>query len=253
MNYESSFNGKSAIVTGAEKGIGRAIAKKLHELGVIVFAVSLNPANLASLKSECPSVNTVAVDLGDWKAAKEAIEKLPVVHYLVNNAAILRINPFMEVSEQEFDETCNVNLKGIINVSQIVAKKMIAAGKPGAIINISSVGGLKAQPQVCTYSILKAGLDHLTKIMAIELGPHSIRVNSLNPGTVMTDMLRQLQEGVELNGAEEDMATFIARIPAVQKNTGIDEVVGVTLFLLSDVAPMITGSSIAIDGGYCIT
>jgi NAD(P)-dependent dehydrogenase (short-subunit alcohol dehydrogenase family) len=252
MSWESSFKGKSVIVTGGGRGIGRAIVVKLHSLGATVFAVSRNPDNLASLKTECPNVHTVAVDLGNWDATTEAIGRIPPVDYLVNNAGVIDLNHFLDVTEENFDTICNVNLKAVINVSQVVAKKMIASGKPGSIVNVSSVAGLKPVPMACVYSALKAGLDHLTKIMAVDLGKHKIRVNCVNPGAVITDMLLSFQEKGNSKSDEDVMERFNARIPSIQKVIGIEEVVGTTLFLLSDVAPMITGSSVAIDGGYCV-
>ncbi|CAG7634442.1 unnamed protein product [Allacma fusca] len=251
MSYESSFKGKTAIVTGAGRGIGRAIAVKLHALGVTVIAVARNPGNLTSLQKECPNVKIVPVDLGNWEATREAFEKLPAVDYLVNNAGVLTPANFLDVTQQDFDTICGVNLKAVINVSQVVAKKMIAAGKPGSIVNVSSAVGLKALPAVCAYSTLKAGLDQLTRIMAIELAPHKIRVNGINPGGVMTDMYANAQKDVPATEGDDDMfAEHNARIPGPQKIVGVDEVVATTLFLLSDVAPMIVGSSLAVDGGF---
>ncbi|CAG7837800.1 unnamed protein product [Allacma fusca] len=253
MSCESSFKGKSVIVTGAGRGIGRGIAVKLHELGANVYAVSKNPDNLTTLKTECPNTHPVAVDLSNWEATREAVEKLPVVDYLVNNAGILIGGNFLDVLPQDFDAVCNVNLKAVINISQVVAKKIIAAEKPGSIVNVSSVAGLKAIPEVCTYSTLKAGLDHLTKIMAIELAPFKIRVNSVNPGAVLTDMLASTLKQITPQSDGTSMLDGLnARIPATQKIIEIDEIVATTLYLLSDAAPMITGSSVALDGGYCI-
>ncbi|CAG7730776.1 unnamed protein product [Allacma fusca] len=250
MAYESNFKGKSAIVTGAGRGIGRAIVSKLHAIGANVFAVARNPANLSSLETECPGIRTIAVDLGNWKATREAMEGLPAVDYLVNNAGILSAANFLDVTQQDFDSIYEVNLKAVVNVSQVVAKKMIAAGKSGSIVNVSSVCGLKGFPSVCAYSTLKASLDQLTRIMAIELAPLKIRVNGVNPGAVMTDMFKEFQQGTSTD--EVVVAAGIARIPSPQKINKVEEVTATVLFLLSDAAPMIVGSSIALDGGFCV-
>ncbi|CAG7634433.1 unnamed protein product [Allacma fusca] len=253
MSYESSFKGKTAIVTGAGRGIGRAVVEKLHSLGVTVYAVSKNPANLASLQSTYSHVKIVAVDLGNWDATRAEIEKIPVVDYLVNNAGISISGNFLEMKPQDIDAIYEVNLKAVINVSQVVAKKMIAAGRPGAIVNVSSVGGLRAFPPVCAYSTLKGALDHLTKNMAIELGPQKIRVNAINPGAVMTDMLKGFQNDLSKSKIDENaLAAAFARIPSIQKINEVEEVATAIAFLLSNAAPMIVGSTIALDGGSCI-
>ncbi|CAG7730777.1 unnamed protein product [Allacma fusca] len=253
MSYESSFKGKTAVVTGAGRGIGRAIVAKLHSLGVTVYAISRNPANLTLLQSKYSHVKPVAVDLGDWESTRAAIEKIPAVDYLVNNAGISITANFLDMKQQDLDAIYEVNLKAVINVSQVVAKKMIAAGKSGSIVNVSSAGGLRAFPTVCAYSTMKAALDHLTKCMAIELGPQKIRVNSINPGVVMTDMFKAFQKDMSNVKVDEGaMAAANARIPSPQKVNEVEEVVNTIVFLLSNAVPMIVGSSIALDGGFCI-
>ena len=180
------LSGKRVLVTGAERGIGRAIALGVAACGGHVIALSLNQASLDTLKAECPSVETVACDLTDWEATRTAVEALGPVHCLANNAGVAHFKPFLEATPTEIDNTFDVNFKAVINVSQVVACNMVARGEGGAIVNISSAIAIKPAEECSVYCASKAALDHLMRVMTLELGPHGIRVNCVNPTIVKT-------------------------------------------------------------------
>ncbi|XP_069887782.1 carbonyl reductase [NADPH] 2-like isoform X2 [Dipodomys merriami] len=183
-----NFSGLRALVTGAGKGIGRDTAKALHAAGARVVAVSRTHADLVSLSGECPGVEPVCVDLGDWEATGRALGSVGPVDLLVNNAAVALRQPFLEVTKDFFDRSIDVNVRSVIQVSQIVARGMIDRGVPGSIVNISSMLALIPFPNLTSYCCSKGAMTMLTKAMALELGPHKIRVNTVNPTLVMTDM-----------------------------------------------------------------
>ena len=142
----------------------------------------------------------------------------------------------------------NVNLKAVINVSQIFVQKLVAEGRPGSIVNVASTAAISAAPILCGYSTLKAGLVHLTKNMAVELGPLKIRANVICPGPVETDMLNDLLKAGQAIGLPIEQL-ISSRTPSVNKMTDVNEVVNTVLFLLSNCATNITGAVIPIDGG----
>ncbi|XP_070339957.1 carbonyl reductase [NADPH] 2 isoform X1 [Equus asinus] len=183
-----NFHGLRALVTGAGKGIGRDTVKALHALGARVVAVSRTNADLVSLSKECPGVEPVCVDLGDWEATERALGSVGPVDLLVNNAAVALTYPFLETTKEVFDRSFNVNLRSVFQVSQIVARGMIDRGVPGSIVNVSSMVAHVTFPNLAAYSCTKGGMTMLTKAMAMELGPHKIRVNSMNPTVVLTAM-----------------------------------------------------------------
>uniref|UniRef100_A0A4W5LS62 Dicarbonyl/L-xylulose reductase n=1 Tax=Hucho hucho TaxID=62062 RepID=A0A4W5LS62_9TELE len=188
---EISFAGKRALVTGAGKGIGRGTALALARCGAEVVAVTRTRADLDSLLLECPSIRPVCVDLGDWGATEEALREAGGnVDLLVNNAAYAMLQPFLEVTPDQFDISFNINVKAALHVSQIVARGMKARGTGGSIVNISSQASQCALRDHTVYCATKGALDMLTKVMALELGPYQIRVNSVNPTVVMTEMGR---------------------------------------------------------------
>ena len=237
-----SLSGKRVLVTGAERGIGRAIALGVAACGGHVIALSLNQAPLDTLKAECPSVETVACDLTDWEATRAAVEALGPVHCLVNNAGVAHLKPFLEATPAEIENTFDVHLKAAINVSQVVARGMIARGEGGAIVNISSIGSLKPVEGFAVYCASKAALDHLMRVMTLELGPHGIRVNCVNPTVVKTEM----SEYIWNNPAEAEPA--LKKIP-LRRFAETDDVVNAVLFLLSDHASLISGVTMPVDGG----
>ncbi|KAM4691715.1 L-xylulose reductase [Rhinophrynus dorsalis] len=240
---EISFKGRRALVTGAGKGIGRETVKALRAAGAEVIALSRTPGDLESLASECPGVKTVCVDLADWSATEAAVSGIGPVDLLVNNAGVALLQPLLEVTEDAFDRSFAVNVKAALLVSKIVARQMIERGVPGAIVNVSSQVSQRALQDHSVYCATKGALDMLTKTMALELGPKKIRVNSVNPTVVMTDMGRLYWSDPE---KAEGMLT---RIP-LGRFAEVGDVVNSILFLLSEKSAMINGSCLPVDGGF---
>jgi len=240
------FDGKRALVTGAGRGIGRAIAIALAKAGAETYALSKTQENLDSLVKECPSIHPVQVDLADWSATRQAVEKLPPLDFLVNNAGVASRFKFVDVSPEEFDRVYDIHVKSVLNVSQVVAKKMIERGSPGSIVNMSSINGVRAIEGRAIYGSSKAALDQLTRVMTLELGPHKIRVNSVNPTVVMTEMGRYWENTPQGDALKK-------RTPCMQNFFEVEEVIGPVLFLLSDAASMISGVTLMADGGFTVT
>ncbi|XP_038590904.1 L-xylulose reductase isoform X1 [Micropterus salmoides] len=194
-------------------------------------------------QERCASINPVCVDLADWGATEAALQEVGPIDLLVNNAACANLQPFLEVTADQFDQSFNVNVKAVLHVSQIVARGMKARGSGGSIVNVSSQASQCALRDHAVYCATKGALDMLTKVMALELGPHQIRVNSVNPTVVMTEMGR-------LGWSDPIKAkTMISRIP-LGRFAEVDDVVNSILFLLSDKSSMTNGVTLAVDGGF---
>jgi L-xylulose reductase len=240
------FNGKRALVTGAGRGIGRALAIELAKGGAETYALSKTKDNLDSLVKEYPSIHAVCVDLADWTATRQAVEALPPIDLLVNNAAIIAFEKFVDAKPEEFDDIMNINVKALMNVSQVVVKSMIARGAPGSIVNLSTQASIRAFDAHTIYSASKGAVDMVTRTMALELGPHQIRVNSVNPTVVLTDM------GRHWDTKESGQQMKQTRIP-LRRFAEEADIVGPILFLLTDAARMMTGAMVMVDGGLTIT
>ena len=240
---EIRFDGKCALVTGAGKGIGRATAIALRKCGAEVIALSRTLSDLESLAKEQPDIRTVHLDLSDIAAVRTQVPKLGPVHLLVNNAAIGEVQPFLDVTEESFDRLFNVNVKSCLFVAQAVARGMVERGGGGAIVNVSSQASQAALLDHTVYSATKAALDSMTRTMALELGPKQIRVNAVNPTVVMTAMGKVGWSDPARAGP------MMAKIPQ-GKFAEVKDVVHAVLYLLSDQADMITGSTLAVDGGF---
>jgi len=171
---EIEFSGKRALVTGAGQGIGRALVKQLSKYGATVYALSKSQENLESLKAEAEGVQTLQVDLCDWEATRKAVESVGHLDLLVNNAGIAILQPFMEITPESFDKLFSVNVRAVVNVSQLVAEKMIARGTGGSIVNISSQASMAALKDHTLYCGTKAALDMISRVMALELGKHKV-------------------------------------------------------------------------------
>ncbi|ODM93715.1 L-xylulose reductase [Orchesella cincta] len=251
MAQQNGFADKKCLVTGAGRGIGRAIVAELYCQGATVYALSKNPEHLKTLKEEFPKVIPICVDLSNWEEASKAVESIEPVDCLINNAGIAQRAAFLETSPQNVDAHFDVNYKATVIISQIVARKMIKRGKGGSIVNMSSIASQRALPNCGIYCCTKAALDMLTKVMALELGPHQIRVNSVNPGSVLTDMNSVTTcDASTKEKIEKVEKILISRTPTQTLWMPIRDVVNTTLFLASNQTSQITGQCIAIDGGY---
>lgn len=215
----------------------------LARCGAEVVAVTRTQSDLDSLLQECPSITPVCVDLSDWDATETALSEAGPVDLLVNNAACAMLQPFLEVTPEQFDMSFNVNVKAVLHVSQIVARGMKARGSGGSIVNISSQASQCALKDHTVYCATKGALDMLTKVMALELGPYQIRVNNVNPTVVMTDMGRV---GWSDPAKARDMTS---RIP-LGRFAEVEDVVNSVLFLLSDKSSMTNGVTLPVDGGF---
>lgn len=244
MNID--FEGKRILVTGAGKGIGRDLALHLSKYKGQVIALSKTQANLDKLVAADPSIQTVCVDLLDWKASRKAIQSVLPIDLLVNNAAVAVLQPFMEVTEEDFDLSVHANVKSIVNVTQTVAADMIKRKVAGSIVNVSSQASQAALADHSIYCATKAAVDMLSKVMALEFGPHKIRVNCVNPTVVMTEMGK-------LGWSDPEKAkTMLNKIP-LGRFAEVNEVVDAIVFFLSDRSSMINGTTLPIDGGFLAT
>lgn len=225
------------------KGIGRALVKQLVSLNAHVIAVSQNESKLRSLKEEFEGIETVSVDLSNWNEAKDRLAKYcEKVDFLVNNAGCSYVCPIDQVEEGELNKIIDTNLKAPMNLIRLVAKGM-KERRFGSIVNVSSVAGIVALDDHVVYAASKAGLDMVTKVCAKELGPYNIRVNSVNPTVVWTEM------GSERWSDPVKKSEMLSKIP-IGRFVEVKEVVEPIVFLLSQRSSMVSGITLPIDGGF---
>ena len=238
--------GKNILVTGAGRGIGRAISIALTKQGCNVFALSRTPSSLESLVKEHKSIVPVVGDITDWDDTKTKIEQLQVMDGLVNNAGEIYEYPSIHsVTKEQIWTALETNLLGAINCTKVVTAKMIKEGRPGSIVNISSNCSLRAvSTGIIHYAVAKAGLDAATRQFAYELGPHSIRVNSVNPTLVLgTDTADDFLENFP-----QVIDKIVYRTP-MKKLLDLDDVTGTVIYFLSDLSSKVTATCNVIDGG----
>ncbi|KAB0793024.1 hypothetical protein PPYR_12644 [Photinus pyralis] len=240
------FNGKTALVSGAGRGIGNAIAKRLALCGAQVTALDINRDNLERLSEEVPSVKTICVDLSNWSETKEALKHVGQIDLLVNNAGIAILEPLADISDGNIDRLFSINFKAVVNLTQIVAQSLQDRNASGSIVNISSQTSMRGLREHAIYSSTKAAVDAFTRVAALELGGQNVRINCVNPTVVMTELGREVWSDQR---AAEEMKT---KIP-LKRFAEVDEVVDAVLFLLSDKANMITGTCLSVDGGCLAT
>lgn len=242
------LDGKRALVTGAGKGIGREIAMLLARCGAEVIALSRTQSDLDTLAGEI-ACKTITADLADAAAATNAAEAAlrdGPIHCLVNNAGISIPQPLLETTVAAFDQTMAVNVRAALLVTQVIARDMIARGRGGAIVNLSSQASMAALRDHAAYCASKGALDLLTKVMALELGPHQIRVNAVNPTVTLTPM------GEMAWGDPKKSGPMLAKIPLGRFAKPVD-VARTVAYLLSDAADMVHGVTLPIDGGFLAT
>ena len=242
---EQKFAGRRALVTGGGRGIGKEIASLLEKLGARVVVIDRIEEDLSAVKKEL-GFEVIKADLSNAKEARRAAEQALPVDLLVNCAGVVNLQPFLETTVENFDETLAVNTRAPMIISQVVAADMIKRGCKGAIVNISSVANTLSFMDHTTYCVSKAGVDQLTHCMARELGPHGIRTNAVAPVMTMTPMGRKAWSD------PEKARPMLAKIPLGRFNETIDVANGVVL-LLSDEAAMINGTVLPVDGGFQIS
>lgn len=247
----TNFNGKVAIVTGASRGIGRAIVQELAKQGCqIAFNYNKSAEAAEELKKECEAsdrqVLAYQLDVANFAAVQEMVKdvksKLGRIDFLINNAGITNDKLLMRMKEEDWDSVIDTNLKSAFNFCQNIAPIMLKQ-KYGRILNISSISGVVGMAGQANYSASKAGLIGLSKSLAKELGSRNITVNVLAPGIIETDMTTVL--------SEDYRKKLLEQIP-LQRFGQVAELARVAAFLLSDDAQYITGQVIQIDGGLAM-
>lgn len=239
------LNQRVCIVTGGAQGIGQACSQRLAREEAHLVIADIDDARGHAMAAELQCLY-LHCDVGD-KAQVDALVAQTIAKYgridvLVNNAGIFKAADFLDVAEADFDAVLRVNLKGSFLVGQAVAREMVKTSG-GSIINMSSVNGVLAIPNIASYNISKGGVNQLTRAMALALADHGIRVNAVAPGTIATELAAK----AVLTSAEAK-AKIISRTP--MKRLGEPhEIADVVAFLASDAASYMTGEIVVVDGG----
>lgn len=247
------LDGRVALVTGGAQGIGRACAQRFVAEGAKVVLVDLDATNGAEAvavlgRDRCEFVQGDVVSAATAsRAVQTAVARFGAVDVLLNNAGVTHAADFLDLAEADFDRVLGVNLKSYFLFGQAAARWMRDGGRPGAsIINMSSVNALLAIPSQIPYAVSKGGVNQLTRVMAVALAPHGIRVNAIGPGTIATELARKAVLG---SPAAERM--ILSRTPLGRLGEP-DEVAKVAVFLASDDASYLTGQTVYPDGGRLI-
>lgn len=242
------LQGKTAIITGASRGIGRGIAKVFAEQGAnVAFTYSSSAEAANELEKE---LNTLGIKAKGYKSnaasfdesqklADEVLKEFGSIDILVNNAGITKDNLLLRISEKDFDTVIEVNLKSVFNMTKAVQRAMLKQRK-GSIINMSSVVGVKGNAGQTNYAASKAGIIGFSKSVALELGSRNVRCNVIAPGFIETEMTGKLDEAT--------VNTWRSAIPLKRGGTP-EDVANVCVFLASDLSDYVTGQTIHVDGG----
>lgn len=239
------LSGRRVLVTGAGKGIGRETVRRLVADGAEVVALSRQASDLQSLASETGCA-TIAIDLANLEEAADAVSQALPFNCLVNNAGITSLQSALETSMAQFSAVLAVNTLAPLRLAQIVAGDLVRRGESGAIVNLSSIASSIGLANHAAYCASKAALDALTRVLAVELGPHGIRTNSVNPTVTLTPM-GQLAWSDPVKAGP-----MLGRIP-LGRFCEPGDVASVISFLLSDDAAMLNGISINVDGGLLVS
>lgn len=248
-----SFQSKIVLITGASSGIGAATALHFSKLGAKLAITGRNLNNLQKVANQCETIGSlkpfiVTGDLTNEGDTKRILEST-ISHYnrldvLVNNAGILETGSIESTSLDQYDRIMNANVKSIYHLTMLAVPHLIKT--KGNIVNVSSVNGVRSFPNILSYCMSKAALDQFTKCVALELAPKGVRVNSVNPGVIVTNILKR-------NGmSEEDYAIFLERTKvthALGRPGTPEEVAKAIVFLASDDASFSTGDLLLVDGG----
>lgn len=241
------LDGKRALVAGASSGIGLACAVALAEAGAHVVVAARSADKLADLVDHLRaagfSAEALAMDVADVAATENAIARADPFDVLVNSAGVARHAPALDTTEGDFDLAFGLNVRGAYFLTRAVADRLISAGRPGSLINISSqmahVGGVDR----AVYAATKHAVEGFTKSMAIEWGPAQIRVNTICPTFILTDLTRSTFDNPE-------RAAWIREKIKLGRPGEVEDIMGAVVFLASDASALITGSALMVDGGW---
>lgn len=241
------LDGRRALVAGASSGIGAAAALALAEAGAEVWLAARRADELQQLADEMAEAGLKAhalpLDVSDLAQVEARLNDLPAFDILVNSAGKARHSPALETRPEDFDLVSNLNFRAAYFLTRTVAARLVAAGKPGSLINITSqmahVGGVDR----AVYSATKHAVEGMTKSMAIEWGPKGIRVNTIAPTFIRTAL-------TAATFANPDRARWIAEKIKLGRPGEVEDIMGAVVFLASDAAALITGTSLLVDGGW---
>lgn len=241
------LDGQRALVTGAGRGIGLAMAAALAEAGAHVTLLARSGAEVeaaaAAIRARGESADALSLDINDPAATAALLAAQAPYDILVNNAGTSRHAPFTEVTVEDFDAVVSLNLRAAFFAAQAVAKRLIAEGKPGSIIHVSSQMGHVGGARRTVYCATKHALEGLTKAMAIDLAPHGIRVNSIGPTFIETPMTAPFFQDAAFK------ESVLSRIK-LGRIGQVEELMGAVVFLASAASSLMTGSALLVDGGW---
>lgn len=243
-----------ALVTGAARGIGRACAARLARDGYRVIMADIDGEQVAMSAEEIgaetggsDAVVGVPCDVADGAQVRATVERCVQqwggIDVCVANAAVVHAADFLDVDEDDFDRVLGINLRGTFLTAQAAARAMVAGGRRGSIVNMSSINAQVALPNQVPYCVAKGGIQQLTRVMALSLAPHGIRANAVGPGSIGTEMLQSV-----LASDPDARAKVLARTPLGRLGE-VEEIAAVTAFLASDESSYITGQTLYADGG----
>ncbi|MBM3265234.1 MAG: SDR family oxidoreductase [candidate division Zixibacteria bacterium] len=259
MIISPRLTGKAAVVTGAGRGIGRAIAVRLGQEGADVAVVDIHAQSAEETASAIRALGrrsvVLTVDLSRVEQIRvmidQVVEAFGRVDILVNNAGRVEIKPFLDVTEAEWDQTLDLNLKGTYFCLQAAARQMVKQGGGGRIVNMSSVSGRGGRADSSAYAASKMGIISVTRSAALALAQHGIRVNAVCPGIVPTPMWDKIDEDrARLFGyqAGTARAQLVEKVP-LKRVAEAEEIAAAVAFLASDDSSFVTGQALNVDGG----
>jgi NAD(P)-dependent dehydrogenase (short-subunit alcohol dehydrogenase family) len=244
------LDGRAALVTGASRGIGLAAAVALAQAGAHVTLAARTESELVAacedIHASGGQADYVVIDVTDAAAIDKMIDARGPFHVLVNNAGMNRPKPLVEVTNEDIDDIFRLNVSSVFYITRAVARGLLKAGQAGSIINISSQMGHVGAPRRTVYCASKHAIEGMTKALAWELGQQNIRVNSLCPTFIETDLTRSMLDDPVFK------ASVISKI-ALGRVGQTQEVMGSVVFLASDASSLMTGSALMLDGGWTAT